>query len=81
MFLKFYSCEKILVKLPNLSSIAINPQGDYKEARGIKILTDFIECNITLKFELFKSFKKVRGCEAKYVETTKCDFLKKHNQY
>ena len=42
MFLKFYSCEKILVKLPNLSSIAINPQGDYKEAQGIKILTDFI---------------------------------------
>ena len=38
----FYSCEKILVKLPNLSSIAINPQGDYKEAQGIKILTDFI---------------------------------------
>ena len=38
----FYSCEKILVKLPNLSSIAINPQGDYKEAQGIKILTAFI---------------------------------------
>ena len=26
---------------------------------------------------MFKSFKKVRGCDAKYVETTKCDFLKK----
>ena len=26
---------------------------------------------------MFKSFKKVRGCDAEYVETTKCDFLKK----
>ena len=48
--------------------------GDYKEVQGIKILTDFILCNITLKFELFKSFKNIhiRGCDAEYVETTKC---------
>ena len=46
--------------------------GDYKEVQGIEILTDFILCNITLKFELFKSFKNIRGCDAEYVETTKC---------
>ena len=38
---KFYKWENILIKLPNLSSIAINQQGDYK-GKGIKILTDFI---------------------------------------
>ena len=46
--------------------------GDYKEVQGIKILTDFILYDITLKFELLKSFKNVRGFDAEYVENTKC---------
>ena len=70
----FYRCEKILIKLSNqlLSISARILLGDYKEVQGIKILTDFILCNITLKFELFRSIKNIHGCDTEYVETTKC---------